>query len=88
MTILLSWRDGMPANWNDVIVKPQAGGASLLQNGTGSGEMNKFACGKFAANTRPTVNVQYSIQATPDGEQFPMDWTAKCTFSGETSEFG
>jgi hypothetical protein len=73
-------------SWTEVIVRPAQGGNALLSDGTGEGTMGTFACSKFGA-ARPQVGAMYSIQAREDGSQFPMDWEAKCTFSGETSEF-
>ncbi|MBV2360965.1 hypothetical protein KUH32_14455 [Thalassococcus sp. CAU 1522] len=75
------------ANWTQVSVTPQGGGAALLNNGTGSGDMGTFACSAFPAASRPVVGTIYNISALEDGDQFPMDWDAKCTFSGGTSEF-
>jgi hypothetical protein len=48
--------------------------------------MATFACGNFDG-TRPTTGASYNIQAREEGDQFPIDWVATCTFSGQTSEF-
>ncbi|MDW9670319.1 hypothetical protein GOB27_27655 [Sinorhizobium meliloti] len=73
--------------WENVSVKHADGGDHLLEGGTGSGGEREFACGKFASNKHPKKGDQYHITATPEGEVFAMDWTATCTFAGETSEF-
>ncbi len=74
------------AAYTQVIVTSKQGD-TLLDNGTGQGGMGTFACGKFPAGIRPIKGQTYNIQALADGDQFPMDWDAPCTFSGETSEF-
>jgi hypothetical protein len=75
------------AEWTNVSVTPVGGQQSLLENGTGHGGESVFACSKFGKDSRPVKNQKYDIVATPENEHFPMDWTATCTFSGETSEF-
>lgn len=72
-------------DWDQVSVTA-GNGDLLLDNGTGSGTTSDFACGKFT-NGRPIQGDEYSINALQDGEMFPFDWKAKCTFSGETSAF-
>lgn len=75
------------AGYTEVFVTPAKGGAALLENGTGQGDMGTFACGKFPTGIRPVKNEKYNIQALADGDPFPMDWGAVCDFSGETSQF-
>ncbi|AWI61651.1 hypothetical protein [Sinorhizobium fredii] len=75
------------SDWEQVFVNHANGGNYLLQNGTGSGGEKEFACGKFPSDSRPRKGDQYHITATPKHEIFAMNWTATCTFSGETSEF-
>ncbi|WP_164497517.1 hypothetical protein [Sinorhizobium medicae] len=75
------------SDWEQVSVKHAGGEDHLLENGTGSGSETVFACGKFDSKNRPKKGDKYHITATPKDEIFAMDWTATCTFSGETSEF-
>jgi hypothetical protein len=61
----------------------------LLVDGTGTsndGRLNVFACGKFAAGSRPTTNTSYDISAL-DTNDTRIAFSGVCTFSGETSEF-
>ncbi|MBP1884474.1 hypothetical protein J2Z50_002764 [Ensifer mexicanus] len=74
-------------NWENVSVKTANGGDELLKDGTGSGGEKDFACGKFGSEKRPKKGDKYHITATPEEGTFAMDWTATCTFSGETSAF-
>ncbi|MBX5041255.1 hypothetical protein HJB51_10710 [Rhizobium lentis] len=75
------------SDWKDVSVKPAHESVNLLEGGTGSGGEKEFACGKFPSDKHPKEGKKYDISATPKGGIFAMDWTATCTFAGETSEF-
>ncbi|MCP4425495.1 MAG: hypothetical protein GY803_13460 [Chloroflexi bacterium] len=75
------------SNWVNVIVRTIDGRNTLLNNGTGSGAMDVFACSKFPNGSRPTKGVEYEIQAQDEDDIFPIEWRSTCTFSSETSEF-
>lgn len=79
----------MAQHFTEVKVESITPKAVLLKDGTGTandGKVKTFACGKFAATSRPVKESKYNISAK-DSKNNHISFTGTCSYSGETSEF-